>query len=244
MGGRQPHTLEVMALILILKALVDVSHVWFTLYNPELLLWVTYHVKIKHMANSCRSQKLNVKYLSHWIFSVSEGVFYRTVNRAEWSFSDSEKYSWSQTLLSRESSSFAIIGGTEAPSTKHSRFFNKWHWTPSHPTAAFSVWNTNAVKSQKLQRKLFIVFSPWSTDREVHFLEFCEMTFFYSSDLCKKSLSQSPNVPVWLICFSFGLWVGSFTSETFSKFTFVHSSPSVALCSILKNNCISCNIMC
>lgn len=72
--------------------------------------------------------KLNVKYLSHFeFFLVSEGIFYRTVNGAEWSFSDSEKYSWSLALLSRESSSFAIIRGTETPSTKHSRFFNKCH---------------------------------------------------------------------------------------------------------------------
>lgn len=47
----------VMALILTLKALVDVSHAWFTTYNNELLLWVIYHVKIKHMVNICRSQK-------------------------------------------------------------------------------------------------------------------------------------------------------------------------------------------
>lgn len=139
--------------------------------------WLINHIKIKHMANSCRSQKLWSLLVPLWIFSVSEGIFYRTVNHTEWSFSDSEKYSWSQTLLSRESSSFAIIRGTEAPSTKHSCFFNKWHWTLSQPTAAFSVWNTKAVKSQKLQRKLFILFSPWSTDRTVHFLEFCKMTF-------------------------------------------------------------------
>lgn len=57
--------------------------------------------------------KLDVKYLFHFEFfqSLKESFTELTVNCTEWSFSDSEKYSWSQPLLSRENSPFDIIRG-------------------------------------------------------------------------------------------------------------------------------------
>lgn len=177
-------------------------------------------------------------------FSDCERIFYRTVNHAEWSFSDSEKYSWSQTLLSRVSSSFAIIRDTEAPSTKKtvvSLISDTEHYPSLDQLFQFETQKQSSLKNFKECFSFSFLLDPLI--EQFIFLNFVKW-LFHSSDLCNKSLSQSPNVPAWLICFCFGLWVGSFTSETFSKFTFVNSSPSVALCSILKNNCISCNIMC
>lgn len=231
-----------MALILILKHLYMHGSL-----NMTLNWWVIYNVKSSTYLQESKIIKSFFKDWSHFdfffFFPVSEGIFYRTVNGAEWSFSDSEKYSWSQTLLSRMSSSFATIRhwSTLYKKTVVSLTSDTEHYPSLEQLFQFEIQKQSSLKNFKECFSFSFLLDPLI--EQFIFLNFVKW-LLQSSDLCNKSLSQSPNAPIWLICFCFGLWVGSLISVTFSKFTFVNSSPSVALCSIFKNNCISCNIMC
>lgn len=213
-------------------------------------LWTDELFTMLNQAHICRSQKSSSLFsktgptlIFFFFFPVSEGIFYRTVNGAEWSFSDSEKYSWSQTLLSRMSSSFATIRhwSTLYKKTVVSLTSDTEHYPSLEQLFQFEIQKQSSLKNFKECFSFSFLLDPLI--EQFIFLNFVKW-LLQSSDLCNKSLSQSPNAPIWLICFCFGLWVGSLISVTFSKFTFVNSSPSVALCSIFKNNCISCNIMC